>query len=173
MFWIVRNHIPLIYIYIYINGSKSSKQNQKILKTKETPTTISNSSKQQATAYKHKLHLNPNQLKKQEIIKVKVDLTKININTLTTTLDLLSDELNVMMILPSSNRYYASNNRTINLLMKGKIDMDAVTGEVDAPKFSDAEIRGLLEQGTGVSITVVKHNDTTNKTRWCFLPISK
>ena len=47
------------------------------------------------------------------------------------------------MILPSSNRHYASNDRTTNLLMKGKIDMNAATGEVDAPKFSDAEISGL------------------------------
>ena len=55
------------------------------------------------------------------------------------------------MISPSSNKCYALNDRTINLLMKGKIDMDAVTGEVGAPKFSDAEISGLLEQGTEVN----------------------
>ena len=48
-----------------------------------------------------------------------------------------------MMTLPSSNRHYALNDRTINLLMKGKTDMDAVTGEVDAPKFSDAEVSSL------------------------------
>ena len=77
------------------------------------------------------------------------------------------------MILPSSNRYYVLNNRTINLSMKGGIDMNAVTGEVDAPRFSDAEISGLLEQDTEVLITVVNKNDTKNKTRWCFLPISR
>ena len=40
--------------------------------------------------------------------------------------------------------------------MKGKHHMNAVTGEVDAPKFSDGEISGLLEQDTEVLITVVK-----------------
>ena len=60
-----------------------------------------------------------------------------------------------MMTLPSSNRHYDLNDRTINLLMKGKIDMNAVTGEVDAPKFSDAEISSLLEQETEILITVV------------------
>ena len=59
-----------------------------------------------------------------------------------------------MLILPSGNRHYALNNRTINRLMKGKIDMNAVADEVDAPKFSDAEISGLLEQETEVLITV-------------------
>ena len=61
-----------------------------------------------------------------------------------------------MMILPSINRYYALNDRTINLLMKGKIDTDAVTGDVDSPNFSDAEISGILEQETEVLITAVK-----------------
>ena len=59
------------------------------------------------------------------------------------------------MILPSRNRHYALNDRTVNLLMKCKIDMNAVTGEADAPKFSDAEMSGLLERETEVLITVV------------------
>ena len=42
------------------------------------------------------------------------------------------------------------NDRAINLSMKGITDMNAVTGDVEAPKFSDAEIRGLLEQETEV-----------------------
>ena len=57
--------------------------------------------------------------------------------------------------------------------MKGRIDMHAVTGEVDAPKSSDAGISGLLEQETEVLITVVKKMPQQNKTWWCFLPISK
>ena len=40
--------------------------------------------------------------------------------------------------------------------MKGKIDTDAVTGDVDSPNFSDAEISGILEQETEVLITAVK-----------------
>ena len=35
----------------------------------------------------------------------------------------VSEGLKLTMILPSSNRYYALNDRTINLLMKGKIVM--------------------------------------------------
>ena len=50
--------------------------------------------------------------------------------------------------------------------MKGKIDMNAVTGEVDAPKFSDAEISGLLEQETEVLITVVKEMKKKKNTSW-------
>ena len=33
------------------------------------------------------------------------------------------------MYLPTAKRYYALNDRTINLLMKGNIDMSATTGE--------------------------------------------
>ena len=54
--------------------------------------------------------------------------------------------------------------------MKGKIDMNAVTGEVDAPKFSDAEISGLLEQGTEVLIWVVKRNGTKTRPGGAFFP---
>ena len=40
--------------------------------------------------------------------------------------------------------------------MEGKIDTNAVTGDVDSPTFSDADISGLLEQETEVLIRVVK-----------------
>ena len=56
----------------------------------------------------------------------------------------MSDDVKLMMILPSTNIYYVLNDRTINLLIKGKIGMNVVTGDVDAPEFSDAEISGLL-----------------------------
>ena len=52
------------------------------------------------------------------------------------------------MILPSSNRYYALNDRTINVLMKSQIYENAVTGGVDDPKFSDAEINNIIGQET-------------------------
>ena len=74
------------------------------------------------------------------------------------------------MRLPSSNRQYDLNDRTINLLMNGKIDINAVTGDVDAPKFSDAEISGLLEQDTEVLITVVKKYDTNTRPGGAFFP---
>ena len=51
---------------------------------------------------------------------------------------------------------FCFSDRTIHLLMKGNIDMNVVTGDVDSPTFSDAEISGLLEQETEVLITVVQ-----------------
>ena len=60
------------------------------------------------------------------------------------------------MILPSSNRHYVLNDRTINLLMKGKIDTNAIIGGPDEPTFSDAEISELLGQEKEVILTVVK-----------------
>ena len=42
--------------------------------------------------------------------------------------------------------------------------MNAVTDEVDAPKFSDAEFSGLLEQATEVLTTVVKGNEENKNT---------
>ena len=44
--------------------------------------------------------------------------------------------------------------------MAGKLDMNAVTCDVDSPTFSDADIRGLLlQQESEVLITVVKLNE--------------
>ena len=46
------------------------------------------------------------------------------------------------MYLPTANIYYALHDRTINLLMKGKLDMSATNGDDDTYnpiKFSDAE----------------------------------
>ena len=74
------------------------------------------------------------------------------------------------MILPSINRHYALNDRIINLFMKGKIDMNAVTGEVDAPKFSDTEISSLLEQEHEVLITVVTKDDAQTRPGGVFFP---
>ena len=64
------------------------------------------------------------------------------------------------MILPSSSRYYALNDRTINLLMKGKIDTHAAMDGKGEPKFSDAEISDLIEQEQEVRIAVVDKNKT-------------
>ena len=77
----------------------------------------------------------------------------------------MSNDVKLFMILPTRNRYYALNDRTINLLMKGKIDMNAVTEpSAGSPTFSDAEIGSLLEQETEVLITVGK-NEENKKTR--------
>ena len=73
---------------------------------------------------------------------------------------MLSDGLKLTMILPSSNRHYALNDRTMNLLMKGKIDTNAIIGGPDEPEFSDAEISELLEQETEVLISVLSIEKT-------------
>ena len=80
--------------------------------------------------------------------------------TLATEIGILSEDVKLYMILPSSSRYYALNDRTINLLMKGKIDTNAAMGGKDEPKFSDAEISELIEQEQEVLIAVVDKNKT-------------
>ena len=55
---------------------------------------------------------------------------------------MLSGDVNIYMYLPTANIYYALHDRTINLLMKGKLDMSATNGDDDTYnpiKFSDAE----------------------------------
>ena len=84
----------------------------------------------------------------------------------------LSEGLKLTMILPSSNRYYALNDRTINLLMKGNIDTYAIIGGLDEPKFSDAEISELIEQEKEVLISF-PNNENTYQTRWCILLLLK
>ena len=104
---------------LYTNGSKSSKQNQqKYSKQKKTNKNYKTSKAK--AAYKYEVQLNLDKPKKQEITKVKADSTKINIQTLSTKLELLSNDVPLMMILPSRNRHYASNGRTINLLLSSK-----------------------------------------------------
>ena len=83
-------------------------------------------------------------------------MEQINLNTLTAQLELLSNDVKSFMILPTSNIYYALSDRTINLVMKGKIDTNAIIGGPDGPTFSDAEISALLEHEQEVLLTVVK-----------------
>ena len=66
-------------------------------------------------------------LKNGEIQGTKVVLTRTGIHTLAKKLGLLSEGVKMYMYLFSSKRYYALNDRTINLLMEGDIDMGATT----------------------------------------------
>ena len=53
------------------------------------------------------------------------------------------------MYLPTAKRYYALNDRTINLLMKGNVGMSATTGETDEgdkSTFSDAEVKEIAKK---------------------------
>ena len=111
-------------------------------------------------SYKKKIKLDLDKLKNGDIKKVKVDLSKINIKKIAKRIGVLSDGLKLTMRLPSSNRFYALNDRTINLLMKGKIDTNAIIDASDEPKFSDSEISDLIEQETEVIISVVELGKT-------------
>ena len=93
------------------------------------------------SAYKSQIKLDLEKLKNNQIQSVKVDLIKINIRTLATQLGVLSEYVKLYMKLLTSNRYYALNDRTINLLMKGDIDMSVVVGEeAIVNTISDAEL---------------------------------
>ena len=55
---------------------------------------------------------------------------------------MLSEDVKMYMYLSKAKRHHASNGRTVNLLMKGNVDMGATTGEAgegDKNTFSDAE----------------------------------
>ena len=62
------------------------------------------------SAYKSKTKLDLEKLN-GKIQHAKIDLTKIRTKTLATQLDLLSNDIRLFMVLPSSNRHYALNDR--------------------------------------------------------------
>jgi len=68
-----------------------------------------------SSEYKNKINLELDKLKNGNIQKVKVDLTKIKINTLAKKIGVLSEDVKMYMYLFNSKRYYALNDRTINL----------------------------------------------------------
>ena len=100
-------------------------------------------------------------LKNKSIQNVRIDLTKINIKTLATYLRYLSDDVKLFMKLLTANKYYALNDRTINLLMKGDIDMSATTsGKSEEIKESDATVISLLDIEKEIEIFIVDKNET-------------
>ena len=59
-----------------------------------------------------------------------------------------------------SDRYYALNDRTIALLMKGDIDTSVIVDvEVTGMRESDAEVKAIIEHETEVEIFVVDTNN--------------
>ena len=73
---------------------------------------------------------------------------------------------------PNANIYYALNDRAINLLVKGNVDMRATTGESgegDKNTFSDTEAVETVKKETGIELFIVDKNKTS---RWTILPIS-
>ena len=112
--------------------------------------------------------------KNGEIQAVKVDLTKINITTSAKRIGVLSEGVKMYMYLPTAKKYYAVNDRTINLSMKGKIVMNATTGGSDVSynriSICDAEVVETVHKEKEVEMFTVSKNRT--KSRRVILPIS-
>ena len=75
------------------------------------------------------------------------------------------------MYLSNAKRYYALNDRTINLRMKGNVDMSATTGEAgegDKSTFSDAEVKELAQREKELELFIVGKNKT--RARGSFSP---
>ena len=120
--------------------------------------------------YKNKINLELDKLKNGEIKGAKIDLTKIKINTLAKKIGLLSEDVKMYMYLFNSKRYYALNDRTINLLMKGDIDMSATTSETaEVITDSDKKVVDLIHVEQEVELVIVDKNKTS---RWIILSIS-
>ena len=74
---------------------------------------------------------------------------------------MLSEDVKMYMYLFNSKRCYALNDRTINLLMKGDIDMDATTSEhAEVITDSDKEVVGLIHVEQEVEVFTVEKNKT-------------
>ena len=118
------------------------------------------------SSQKSKIELDLRKLKNNQIQNVKVDLTKINIKTLATLLGVLSEDVKLYMKLLTANRYYALNDRTINFLSQGEVDMSATTSAVFSGNnnasntVSDAEVEEVLDIETEVETFVVDKNKT-------------
>ena len=96
---------------------------------------------------------NLEKLKNGEHQHIKIDLTKINIKTLARSVGVISEDVKLYMKLIDLKRYYALNDRTINLLLKGEIDMSATyDGETKPPTASDDEIVDLLDRETNIEV---------------------
>ena len=88
------------------------------------------------SAYKSKIKLYLGKLKNGQVENVTIDLTKRTTKkTLATQLGLLSNDMKMPMVLPSINRHHALNDRTLNLLRQGNIDLSAIIGGSAEPNL--------------------------------------
>ena len=124
------------------------------------------------SAYGSKMKLDLEKLKNGGVQAAKVDFVKIDIKTLAKRIGVLSEDVKVYMYLSSAKIYYALSDRTINLLMKGNVDMSTTTGEAgegDKSTFSDAEVKEIAKTEKEVELFIVDENKTS---RWIILPTS-
>ena len=132
-----------VFTYLYIDMKKSL--DKQINKDKNT--------------YRLSVKENLNKLKNNLIPNLKIDLTTININSLASDLSNVSNDVKLFMKLLTAERHYALNDRTINLLLKGNIDMTASTSMKDGTndaKGSDEDIVDLLDIETEVELFVIE-----------------
>ena len=112
--------------------------------------------------YKSTINLELDKLKNGDIQKVKVDLSKFNIKKLAKRIGVLSEGVKMFMYLPTAKRYYALNDRTINLLMKGNVDMGSTTGgsssSAHAISISDGELVEITHREKAVEMFIVTKN---------------
>jgi hypothetical protein len=116
--------------------------------------------------YKKKIKLELDKLKNGDIQKVKVDLHKFHVKQIAKRIGAIRESVKMYMFLPTAKRFYALNDRTINLLMKGKLDMSV--GTVDGggrtsdtgDSFSDEEAWTAVIQEQEVELFVVDKNRT-------------
>ena len=123
-----------------------SKPARRLRRTMQTNTVQRFIKKRYNSDYENKLMLDLEKLKNRQMNKVRVYLTKLNIRTLASRIGVLSENVKLYMKLLTSKRYYALTDRTINLLLKGDIDMSTTTSETaEVITDSDKEIVVLIK----------------------------
>ena len=123
--------------------SKPARRLRRQMQTQTLQQTIKN---QYNSDYNNKLQLYLEKLKNSQKHNVKVDLTKTNIRPLATQVGVLSEGVKLCMNLLTAQRYDALNDGTINLLLKGDIDMSTTTSETaEVITDSDKEIVVLIK----------------------------
>ena len=83
---------------------------------------------------------------------------------MTSQIGVLSEDVKLYVKLVAPKRHYALNDRTINLLKKGDVDMSATTSETGEgepigegePGFSDAELSKNIHQETQAEAFIVE-----------------
>ena len=76
------------------------------------------------------------------------------IKKLAKQIGVLSEHVKLYMYLPTANRYYALNDRTINLLMEGNVDMGATAGEQADGEHADGDDEGgNTKNGDKISVS--------------------
>ena len=118
-------------------------------------------SSSEKSSYKKAIKLELEKLKNGEIQGTKADLAKIKIKTSAKKIGLLSEYVKMYMCLFNSKRYYALNDRTMNLLMKGDIDMSATNPETaEVITDSGKEVVDLISVEQEVELFTAEKNKT-------------